>query len=313
MRVKLDKIAAGEAVFGSTARGDVDSQSDRDYLIVDSNTELLTARARELENEGWSVASYTFSKLEALSRKGALFVQHLKDESVIREDRENRLSDILNAFEPKTSYATELRENKFLANLIETRPQGVKGALWAADVLYVSLRNFGVLRLANEGVFKFSFRDIIENLVDLGVLEKDATNQLLHLRFLKSLYRSGELVALERLDQSLEKSLAVLPAHSFPGQSRQSTSLEVIRDASNMKRFTNPYCRLRTIEKTLIAVNLLDPALINDQTSKKLERWIVNPRNYAFAARKFDFKVFNKIVSDLETFSERKSFISRQI
>ena len=69
----MSGFAKAEAVFGSASRGDNDALSDRDILIVDTDIHLLNRRQAALEASGWSVASYTFAKLNALVRKGALF------------------------------------------------------------------------------------------------------------------------------------------------------------------------------------------------------------------------------------------------
>lgn len=79
--------AEAEAIFGSAARGDADAISDRDILIVDDDCDVLRKRSVILKNDGFSVASYTFRKLQALAQHGALFLQHLKLEAVIISDR----------------------------------------------------------------------------------------------------------------------------------------------------------------------------------------------------------------------------------
>jgi predicted nucleotidyltransferase len=52
VRVNTPSSAASEAVFGSAARGDADHLSDRDYLILDDDKDVLSQRAKELEAEG---------------------------------------------------------------------------------------------------------------------------------------------------------------------------------------------------------------------------------------------------------------------
>src|SRR3954449_12413237 len=55
-----------EALFGSSARGDSDSLSDVDYLLVDESTSRLLARKRWLEGQGVSVSEYTWPRLVRL-------------------------------------------------------------------------------------------------------------------------------------------------------------------------------------------------------------------------------------------------------
>ncbi len=126
---KVSSKASSEAIFGSIVRGDNDSLSDKDILIVDDCISILSARKEVLESEGWSVASYTFKKLKALSDNGALFIQHLKQESSITHDKDNKLSDALRAFKPKHSYHVDLRANLQLAIMHLTTPivEDIKG------------------------------------------------------------------------------------------------------------------------------------------------------------------------------------------
>lgn len=132
---RASSTAASEAIFGSAARGDADTMSDRDILIVDDNVTVLRERAKALTDEGWSVAAYTFAKLFALCGKGALFIQHIKLESSLLVDQDGRLERVLADFELRASYQNEIHENGKLAALAGVAPQGARGCLLAADIL----------------------------------------------------------------------------------------------------------------------------------------------------------------------------------
>ena len=203
--------AASEAVFGSTARGDIDRLSDRDFLIVDDDPKILQARAKTLKAEGVSVAAYTFRKLESLAARRALFVQHLRLEASIVADRDGRLAAVLGKFRPKENYNTEIRNNAKLADLIATVPPGAKAELWAADVLYVTVRNFGVLWLAGRQRYLFAYDRILEALQDEGVVNAVGVSNLRRLRFLKSLYRGDNSTGLGIVLRKVEAALAGLP------------------------------------------------------------------------------------------------------
>lgn len=300
MTDRIGSYALAEAVFGSAARGDSDRLSDRDYLIVDDDVAILNRRANELKAEGWSVASYTFAKLEALSKVGALFIQHLKCESEVIEDSSGRLRHLLRSFQPKKSYLAEIEENSRLSKLIERRPFGPRGALWAADVLYVSLRNFGVLSLAEKGIFKFSFREVIEGLYEIGKLHECTPSDFLSLRFCKTLYRADSFGGVERVDQRLSNCLQALPRLAFPNSSVAVSAASVLIEASTIS-CPNTYVRIRAIEKGMIAAEMIDTQLFTPEMRTMIQQWIRNPRAYAFAANSFDLREFGAMVTFLQT------------
>ena len=295
MTSQFKQRASAEAIFGSAARGDSDRLSDRDYLIVDNDLAVLRRRAEELSAEGWSVASYTFRKLDVLAKKGALFLQHLKQESVIVEDNGGRLRSLINNFQPKSSYETEIKDNSELSKLINHRPSGAVGALWAADVLYVTVRNFGVLKLAELGVYKFSFREVIEHLAEIGILDSEDPSDFLSLRFCKTLYRSDMLGGSHRVDALMARSLDALPPSLFPSESVEVEALDILLSLAALKTLPNPYTRIRAIEKGMIAADDFDPAFFSPELRRAVDKWIRDPRCYAFAAGRFDLAEFGKI------------------
>lgn len=270
--------ASAEAIFGSGARGDTDKVSDRDYLIVDDDVSRLRRRTVELAADGWSVASYTFDKLEALSSLGALFVQHLKDEAVIQRDEGQRLTRLLSSFSPKKCYASEILDNSMLAMLASYYPDCPNGRLWAADVLYVSLRNYGVLKLAEHGRFVFSYHGILNALADEGLIQRADISELLKLRLWKALYRSGENVPADKI--CLDTAHRILPEEVGIRNLSATEPRAILEHASPLNKRLSPYHRLRNIEKTLIAALAMDPALENTARYRDLKRRIENPRAY---------------------------------
>lgn len=271
--------ACAEALFGSAARGDADALSDRDMLIVDDDVVALTARSQELEAQGASVASYTFAKLEALAARGALFIQHLKLEAQVIRDRGGRLAQLLADFSPRLDYSAEIAENAALSALAGAVPSGSRGVLLAADILYVSVRNHGVLSLAERGVHTYQFDTVIAGLEGEGLIEPGGARALAALRFLKCLYRGGEVGRAAAARHAVETALTVLPQNYFP------TSFSVLDPSRIIAApcLTNvaPYVALRDLERRLVAVQALghDPNVDDDLA--RLVRWIKNPRAYA--------------------------------
>jgi len=272
--------AASEAIFGSSARGDSDALSDRDILIVDDDMDVLRTRGTELSALGWSVASYSFRKLEAMSARGVLFVQHLALEAEIARDRDDRLRGLLASFLPKTDYGPELAANAQLAELASYYPAGYRGELWAADVLYVAVRNFGVLWLAERGIYRFAYDAILRELARSGAIADAAIADLVGLRFIKCLHRGGEKLQPGRVAVGIDRAIAALPPSVFPTAARPLQPGDLLsRKAPEVS--AAGYLVLRDLERRLIAT---EDALGGDAIDGKLEdlrRWIRNPRAYA--------------------------------
>jgi hypothetical protein len=280
----MSEFAAAEAVFGSTSRGDSDAQSDRDILIVDSDVHLLARRQAALERAGWSVASYTFRKLNAVASKGALFLQHLKAESKILRDVGGRLRSTLDAFQPKLTYHDDLVENAHLADLISIRPNSRAGALWAADVLYVATRNFGILHLAQKGRYIFSYSQVLEALAEDGCISGDALPDLLRLRLAKSFYRSGQRIPMRTAESIVQRAIDALPESSFPRQSVAVSPYDILSRAMVLSPKSPAYYRLRNLERSYLSLLALHPTRGIQKELAALARWIQNPRAYTFIA-----------------------------
>lgn len=271
--------ASAEALFGSAARGNADGLSDRDILIVDDDFELLAARSAELEAQGASVASYTFAKLTALAAHGSLFVQHLKLEAKLTRDRGGRLTRLLADFAPRSNYSAEIADNATLSALAGIVPTGTRGILLAADILYVSARNHGVLSLAERGIHAYAFDQVTAGLESEGLIATGGARALGALRFLKCLYRSGETCRGTAARDAVEAALGVLPPTFFP------TTVSV-RDPHLVMAVPHPtttiaYVVLRDLERRLVALQALGHQSGSNADLAQLTRWIVNPRAYA--------------------------------
>ena len=180
-----------EAIFGSSSRCDSDRLSDKDYLIVDNRPEVRRVRRLELEQMGWSVASYSWSRLASLARQKALFVQHLKLEALVVKDDAGRLRDVLDCYFPKSEYEAEVNQ---AGVLIESAISGEmqRGITnWIFDVIAVNLRNLAILALANRGEYVFSYNDAMARLAVVFNLPGFDAHQLLKLREIKAKYRDG--------------------------------------------------------------------------------------------------------------------------
>lgn len=268
--------ARSEAVFGSHARGDADRLSDRDVLIVDEDADILRARGMELAAAGWSVASYTFRKLEAIASKGALFVQHLALEAEIRRDEGGRLGDVLARFRPKKSYKQELLLNGRLAHLVAHFPDCARGELWAADVLYVALRNFGILWLADRGVYRFAYEDVLDALAERRALDRAALPDLVRLRFAKCLHRGRERLAPERASGIVQRALEALPRGHFPDRTVALAPHRLLAIPAPVAEGAD-YLVLRDLERRLIATTRGSNGVVRNERLVALRRWVLGP------------------------------------
>jgi len=275
---------SAEAVFGSFTRGDSDEFSDRDILIVSDDLLHLKDRRIQLEAVGWSVASYTWSKLEALSRARALFIQHLKLESSVLRDDNGRLTDILSRFEPKHSYSLEIEKNLDLIGLVRRYPDGSRGSQWGADVIYVCLRNYGVLKLAELGKYVFSFHAILDELSNASIIDSRSADKLRRLRWMKSLYRNGETLPAITAQKVLKSVLDALPG-DLQIDAAPCSPWSIIESAQPMDSNAPAYQRLRNLEKIYISFSEVSGSVCLLPEFIKLKSWIEDPRSYACFAK----------------------------
>jgi hypothetical protein len=291
----VSETASAEAVFGSASRGDGDELSDRDILIVDADTRVLARRQIELEGAGWSVASYTYKKLRALVKRRALFVQHLKMESRVLKDVYGELGAILKEFQPKRSYHTEIAENASLAHMVSVWPKTARGAMWAADVLYVAARNFGILYLASQGEYTFSYSRVLESLCNAGILRGSAIPELMKLRIIKTHYRYGSHIAREQSEETLRRALVALPPLVFPMRSIGIDPESALSAAMQLPKGIPAYHRVRNLERSYIA--LLGACDSNDVAEKyrAVVRWIENPRAYGSYAETYEGELIDSM------------------
>ena len=180
------------AIFGSVARRDNDNLSDYDMLLVCEDRKSLIRGAYLLEKVGWSCTRYSWSQINRVAERQTLFLQHLKQEAIVIKDKHGRLTDFLNAFNPKVDYFDEAEEAMKLLSLLSVIPKSIAGRLWALDVLMVGFRSLAVATLANEGDYCFSLLSILRGLERLGILQSSDIAALLRLRRYKRYYRDQQ-------------------------------------------------------------------------------------------------------------------------
>ncbi len=177
------------ALFGSVARGDYDKFSDKDVLIVDDDVTRAKDLVRMFTQTGWSPVHYSWRRLEATAYSRRLFVQHLRQDAKVLRDDDGRLHSIFGDFRPSTSYHEELQRAETFLYLPLMIPNCLRGLYWTADVLSVGLRNYGILKLAQHGIYHFNFRAVLRGLVRIGTLKASDVVSLDRLRKYKRMYR----------------------------------------------------------------------------------------------------------------------------
>jgi len=177
------------AEFGSAARGETDGLSDRDFFLVGDDPKELSIAGKRAARIGWSPTCYSWKRLNHSIERGMLFVQHLKHESKILVDPDDRLRARLSAFSPRTDYNSTILDGQRLIAILQNVPSSQLGRYWAADVLAVGVRTVGIAILANEGIYSFSFYSILDHLRKIGVLSASDCFKLSGLREHKVRYR----------------------------------------------------------------------------------------------------------------------------
>lgn len=277
------------AVFGSVARGDYDSISDRDVLLVSDQSTNLRDIRDNFETFGWSCTVYSWKRLETAASRGSLFVQHLKQESKICLDRQNRLNALLNHFSPKVSYKAEIQSAANVLAVLQDMPNSPVGQLWAMDVLAVSFRSLAVAALADEGIYKYSQSEIANSLIRLGMLSRTDAIRLRELRKFKSSYRRGHLThatTWPKVFSLIDLVDSVFKVGLHARLSKPEYILELALGISQQEgnKFPNWYANSRRVESALwiLAAKHPNQRIEVSQRRKNIFRLVQAPTDYAW-------------------------------
>lgn len=287
-------------VFGSSARDSADELSDRDVLVVGTKIGHVRGVANKWRDNGWSVSIYSRKRFQSLADAGSLFVQHLRQEGKIVTDQADWLRNTLDAYRPKQCYKDDTLASYELARPIERIWQrNIKVGL-AADLGYVFLRNFGIYKCAQDGVYLFDYFEILEELQAKLKFSDQCRNGLSLLRKGKHNYRSG---ITDFANEQSAKQVADLLMEVCTGLRLRSLTAN-----APIRNFTSSYAVLRDCEAALIANGLSHsegspswPELQN------VWRVIRKPRDYSWQVRSIDqawINTVNRIFWD--TLAERK-------
>jgi hypothetical protein len=243
------------AMYGSQVRGDADLLSDADMIIVSPDTGALIREKGRLEARGFSCSTYTWKRLYAMAKRGSLFIEHLKKESLILMDRGNVFRSFLDGFEAQADYSADIEDTKNVFALTQYTTVAASSYGWAFDILAVAVRNMGVLLLANQGRYSFSYRDILCALQQDGLLSQDDVYTLNKLRLFKARYRAGRYDLLPGRDALEDIQRVISRCFQADFDSRVLRHEEF---ASKMLQgsatHSNKYCRLRLAEGAVMGL-----------------------------------------------------------
>jgi len=278
------------AIFGSSLRADFDKYSDRDLLVVANDFKTLEKLKKTYSKDDWSISYYTYSKLKYLSENGSLFIKHLQNESEIIIDKKDKLIDILNQFNPKSNYKKDIQDCEYYFDVIKTVPKTSLGYAWFCDSLYVGLRNYLVFKNAENGIFEFSFKKLLNRLKEQRIINLSDIQILKELRVVKRNYREDvfdELPSLNFIKKiiPIANKIGILDSVKIV----DSSVFQNYVDQSIIKKNFSPYQRLRLVEGYYCSQELNIPDL------KKI---ISNPQFYASKMKDNDFTM--NLISEIK-------------
>lgn len=261
------------AIYGSSTRENFDKYSDKDILVVaESYNELKTLRI-EYENQGFSVSTYTYSKLKFMSGNGSLFIDHLVKESKILIDSSGLFETILKNHKSKKPDLKQFQENQKYFKLLEFVPNSNKGFGWFCDCLYVGIRNYLILKSAEKDNFNFSYLSLLDEIKNENLITNNEVKTLRELRVIKRNYR-------EKIDNELPSKGFIIKIIKIVNKLGLYEDIKFL-DKNEFLNFVeisiknddyNHYQKLRLIEMYYY---------LNGKENKKIERIICNPQFYA--------------------------------
>lgn len=260
-------------IFGSAARGTADDLSDRDVLIVGDDDAERTAVDELWRGSGWSVTSFTLERFEKMSAYGSLFIEHLQKEGIRIRDDHGQVARVFSNYVRKDSYEEELLDALGPLAWISESPSQYWTAMCSADILYVAMRNVGVLASASTESVRFDYFELVNLLADRYFLTPEQEEALVRLRVLKIAYRNRSI----GVDVFVQLEAALKAARKVGEQIRRGYSARNLGDYQ-----PNGYHRLRRVELALVEKQ--DPRIL-DSLSKGapgFELWqlICNPSDY---------------------------------
>ena len=177
--------------FGSRAHGCHDIFSDKDaYLLYEENDDISQEK-NDLERKGYSVTTSSRSRVEYLAARGSLFVRHVFFEGKVLKGSEEEKIAVNKRWCPALSYEEEIEDNVEMLSLLEAIPSTIESIATVNDIVVCSARNVLIRKLANRGVFVFSWSDVISQSIRYKFINKNDALLIRQARRHKNSYRMG--------------------------------------------------------------------------------------------------------------------------
>lgn len=281
------------AIFGSSLRPNYDKYSDKDLLIVSNSYSTLNELKNTYEQDGFSISTYTYKKLKYLSDKGSLFVQHLKSESNILTDYKGLLTNILESHKEHQPSSEQIKESIDFFDFLKNIPDSKIGYAWFCDCFYVGIRNYLILKSAESKNYRFSFLNLLSDLLKSETINNEDFEILRQLRVLKKNYRErvyDELPSKDYINALIKvgHKLNLLPETNYQSIDNYTTIL--LKYVKTKGR--NHYFKLRLVEIFY---------LLSGKRLQEIDKIICNPQLYAMKFKN------NEFVSKLITVIENKN------
>ncbi len=283
-------------IFGSSARSSTDILSDRDLLVVASDKIRRDDMTGHWQQLGWSVATYTPSRMLKMISSRSLFIQHLKQEGMMIEDKNGWLGNQLGQARMKCSYASDAKSSVLLAMPMERLDQNksINDELIAADLAYVAVRNYGICYLADRDRLTFEYSQIVKELAKDFNLSKMEVSLLQSMRAGKVSYRnSSRCFEIVGIVDDLIHLLSKFFYHRPLGKIKQDNPIRNLHTGYNT---------LRDFEAWMISTMMHD-TLINTKSRNidNVKKWISSPRSYSWNIRKISSDKLNRIKKSIES------------
>jgi hypothetical protein len=231
--------------FGSHHHGCNDLYSDRDIFILYDKTSNIFDEKKGLKRKGYSVTAFSKDRAKYLSKIGNLFTRHVFFEGKVIQGSKDDLEYFRNIWSPASNYNFEIEDNKDLLSILETSPSTIESRAAINDILVCSLRNVLIRKIANEGLFVFSWTSVLSEGTKMGFINENDSTILRLARRYKNIYRQGLIPKIRKgfinlLEEITQKVIDTKRKIKF-GTHKQITSLpEQLNDGT--------YSQLRAIE-----------------------------------------------------------------
>lgn len=244
--------------YGSKARGDSDSFSDSDILIVGDIP-------KDIRFQNLDVARYTKNRLEKLKEKKSLFLLHLREESVILRDQNGWMDRFLRSIPNYTPDDDILKlAHRNLSTIVSLVPCPAVLPCWF-DMVFVFLRDLLVKLNAINEHYVFAPEMLVEK---IDIENKEKVKKILNIsREIKTIYRNH--VNQNIFINPFEVSEVLI--ESFELNCTNISCSETIKNPNEFE----PYLLLRLVEYGMRSGLLLS-------IDKKIEQFIKNPHRYSW-------------------------------